>query len=195
MLSATFLEYGPKDQLAQTYTDVLTQIYPLQADIRALTRFCKIAISIKPSDTCDRWTFEPAAPLVLKQVFNYGKLAMLTQNVGWVSQHEFAFGFPVAWFETLDDGQRKFIDWAMVYPYIWVDDPLSLSLGRQVYGWAKAGIELKSPRPNLEPNTRCLVSIDLKAGPERSGMDYDQTTPRFLEILQHQPILSGRTRL
>jgi hypothetical protein len=180
-----FLEYG--DHLPQKYTDVLTQIYPLQANIGALKDFCDNYLN-----PTDEWIFEPAAPWVVMQVCNYGKMAILTQNVGWASQHEFAFGFPVAWFEKLGHGQRKFRDWAMVYPYIWVDDPLSMSLGRQVYGWAKAGIELKSHRPNLDPDTRCLVSIDRKIGPERSAF-HDETKRRFLEILQHQPILSGRT--
>ena len=179
-----FLKYG--DHLPQKYNDVLTQIYPLQADIGALKDFCDDYLNLT-----GKWIFEPAAPWVVMQVCNYGKMALLTQSVGWASQHEFAFGFPVAWFERLAHGQRKFRDWAMVYPYIWVDDPLSLSMGRQVYGWAKAGIELKSHRPNLHPDTRCLVSIDRKIGPERYF--HDETTRRFLEILQHQPIVSGRT--
>jgi hypothetical protein len=179
-----FLKYG--DHLPQKYNDVLTQIYPLQADIGALKDFCDDYLNLT-----DKWIFEPAAPWVVMQVCNYGKMALLTQSVGWASQHEFAFGFPVAWFERLAHGQRKFRDWAMVYPYIWVDDPLSLTMGRQVYGWAKAGIELKSHRPNLHPDTRCLVSIDRKIGPERYF--HDETTRRFLEILQHQPIVSGRT--
>ncbi len=176
-------------QIPQTYTDVLTQVYPLPADISALKTFC--GNFLNQQEPC-AWIFEPAAPWVVMQVCNYGKIAMTSQNVGWVSQHEFAFGFPVAWYEKGKNGERKFMDWAMVYPYIWVDDPLSMSLGRQVYGWAKAGIVLNWPRPNLEPNTRSLVSIDLKGGPGGSGVD-DQTRPRFLEILQHQPVLSGRS--
>ena len=184
-----FLKFPAKNR--QTYTDVLSQIYPLPADIGALTRFCNDFLNYGSSDP---WTFEPAAPWVIMEVVNYGKMAMQSQNYGWVSQHELAFGFPVAWYETGANGQRKFIDWALVYPYIYVDDPLSMSLGRQVYGWAKAGIELMPPRPSLQPNTQCLVSIDLKGGPGGSGVD-GLTKPRFLEILQHQPVMSGRSGL
>ncbi len=185
-LLGDFLKLPAKDP--QEYTNVLTQVYPLPADIDALTSFCDKFFNYGSPDP---WTFEPAVPWVVLQVCNYGKMAMRSQNVGWVSQHELAFGFPVAWYET-ENGQRKFKDWAMVYPYIYVDDPLSMSLGRQVYGWAKAGIQLMLPRPSLQPSMRCLVSIDLKGGPGGPGVD-DQTRPRFLEILQHQPLLSGRS--
>jgi len=182
-----FLKFGAKDR--QTYTDVLTQIYPLSADIGALKRFCKEFLY---HGCDDPWTFEPAAPWVVMQVCNYGKMAMQSQKLGWVSQHELAFGFPVAWYENGPNGQRKFKDWAMFYPYIYVDEALSMSLAHQVYGWAKAGIELMSPRPSLQPDIRCLVSIDLKGGPGGSRVNW-QTKPRFLEVLQHQPLLSGRS--
>jgi hypothetical protein len=182
-----FLEFTAKDR--QTYTDVLTQIYPLAADIGALKLFCKEFLY---HGCDDPWTFEPAGPWVVMQVCNYGKMAMQSQKYGWVSQHELAFGFPVAWYENGPNGQRKFKDWAMFYPYIYVDEPLSMSLAHQVYGWAKAGMELMSPRPNLQPDIRCLVSIDLKGGPGGSRVNW-QTKSRFLEVLQHQPLLSGRS--
>jgi hypothetical protein len=186
-----FLKFPAQDR--QTYSDVLTQVYPLPADIRKLTDFCDKLLNRGSTDP-GPWTFKPAAPWAVMQVCNYGKMAMQAQKFGWVSQHELAFGFPVAWYEKGENGQEKFKSWAMVYPYIYVDNPLSMSLGRQVYGWAKAGIELKTPRPNLQPNTRCLVSVELKGGPGGSGVD-ELTRPRFLEILQQQPMLSGRSGL
>jgi hypothetical protein len=170
--------------LQQTYTDVLTQVYPLPADFAALSTFCDAYLN-NVSPGCP-WRFEPAAPWVLLEVCNYGRMALQTQNVGWVSQHELAFGFPIAWYEG-----GKFKDWAMVYPYIYVDDPLSMSLGRQVYGWPKAGIELLPPQPNLEPDLRCLVSMQLTSGPQ-SSTDH-QSGPRFLEIFQDQPVQSDRS--
>lgn len=173
------------------FEDVVTQVYPLRAEIGTLKKFCDTYLNggEGPEKSEQPMTFEPAAPWVLLQVCNYGKMALKSQNVGWVSQHELAFGFPVAWYEK-NGGQRSFKDWALIYPFIYVDNPLSMSLGRQVYGWSKAGMELLPPRPNLEPNVRRLVSIDLKEGPEGHA-DKDPDRIRFLEIFQQSSLLSG----
>src|SRR5579863_2353481 len=102
-------------QNRQTYTNVLTQVYPLPADIHKLAAFCDECLNRVSVGVADPspWTFKPAAPWVIMQVCNYGKMAMRSQKFGWVSQHELAFGFPVAWYEKQDNGQDKFIDWAM----------------------------------------------------------------------------------
>jgi hypothetical protein len=57
-------------------------------------------------------------------------------NLGWVSQHEVAFAVPLEWHRPGRDG-RTVLDWAMVCPFIFVDDEMSLSTGREVYGWPK----------------------------------------------------------
>jgi hypothetical protein len=176
------------DRPRADFKNVVTEVYPLRADIKKLKGFCDRYLNGTDQDLEPPVVFEPAAPWVLLQVCKYGKLAFRAQNVGWVSQHELAFGFPVRWYER--DGQRRFRQWAMVYPFIYVDNPLSMSLGRQVYGWGKAGMELLPPRPDPEPNMSCLVSINLKEGPER-GAAKDPDRPRFLEIFQQGSLVSG----
>jgi hypothetical protein len=170
------------------FNGVVTEVYPLRANLQKLQDFCNRYLNAagKPQPA---W-FEAMAPWVLLQVCKYGKMAFRQQNVGWVSQHELAFGFPVRLFERDDHNPRKFKDWAMVYPFIYVDNPLSIALGRQVYGWGKAGMEVLPPHPDPEPHNRCLLSVDLSGGPERNAARTNGA-PRFLEIFQQGSALSG----
>jgi hypothetical protein len=180
-----FLKF-PRDALkplTQTYNDVLMQVYPLQADITALQSFCEKYFRLEENPPIK---IRPVAPWVFMLACNYGKMALKTANIGWVSQNELAFSFPVAVYE----GDR-FKLWAMVHPFIYVDNPLSMSLGRQVYGWPKAGIEIVTARPDLAPDLRCLATVDLRSGPLRHEVG-DSKDARFLEVFQRQPFLSGR---
>jgi hypothetical protein len=186
-----FLKF-PGGDLKQTYSDVLMQVYPLQADLKVLQGFCDKYFWGENSPAESRpIEIRVVAPLVLMVICDYGKMALKTQNIGWVSQHELAFGFPVALYNCDQQGNKQFTDWALVYPFIYVDNPLSMSLGRQVYGWPKAGIEIRSARPNLSPDLRSLATVDLYSGPERGAVG-DPADTRFLEVFQRQYILSGR---
>ena len=46
------------------------------------------------------------------------------------------FCIPIEWYKLVD-GRWVFHDWAMVAPFIFVDDDLSMTLGRTVSGWPK----------------------------------------------------------
>jgi hypothetical protein len=185
------------DKLDQTYTGVLTQIYPLRADINALEKFCQDNLNLSGAPV----RFEPVAPWVLVQVCDYQKMALASENIGWVSQHELAFGFPIKWY--LND---KLLDWAMFYPFIFVDNPLSMSAGRQIYGWSKAAIEIDRLLPELDPGSpHCLASISapimtvfptftLALAPNLSSgsaVEDTRSCEPFIRILQQRPFLSG----
>jgi hypothetical protein len=73
-------------------------------------------------------------------VINYGSMSpgsITAQNLGWVAQREVTFTVPLEQWE-MDDGRLVFKKWACVSPFIFVDDELSLTTGREVYGWPKA---------------------------------------------------------
>ena len=72
-------------------------------------------------------------------VLDYGSMSsasMHAQNVGWVAQHEVAFTVPLERWRK-ENGKLVFKDWACVSPFIFVDDEMSLTTGREVYGWPK----------------------------------------------------------
>lgn len=197
--------------LDQNYCDVVTQVYPLRAQASQLAAFCDKYLNFDNADDHPMF-FKPAAPWVLAQVCNYGEMALkrLHTGQGWFSQHELAFGIPVEWYNKADDGSLVFQDWAMIYPFIYVDNPLSMAGGREVYGWAKAGIVVDDRSPEFDPNEpRCLVSISRKvyAQPlsthprsqnaavpshEQSNVDDQSSLQPFFQVSQRRPVLSGR---
>ena len=75
-------------------------------------------------------------PYVLLMIIDYGKMAATATNMGWVSQREIMFSVPLLWYRVID-GRWVFRDWATATPFIYVDDELSMTLGRTAYGWPK----------------------------------------------------------
>lgn len=175
-------------RLDQKYTDVVAQIYPLKADTTQLQQFCNGYLNLA-GDPLNH--FEAAIPWVLMQVLDYGKIATSAKNVGWFSQHELAFGVPLRWYRK-QRGKWEFIDWAMVFPFIYVDSPLSMSGGREIYGWSKAPIKIDVEPAIFQPaNERSLVSISLVT----EGTNYGEQSGKkeFLKITQQRPFQSVRT--
>ena len=93
--------------------------------------------------------YAPALPYVYLMVLNYGSMSgssVEAQNLGWVAQHEVTFTVLLQrWRE--ENGAPVFKDWAMVSPFIYVDDPSSLTAGREIYGWNKVLGKIDSAVP------------------------------------------------
>jgi hypothetical protein len=116
---------------------VTTRVFPLKANMARLWAFCDQYLNMDIPARIAR--FRPSLPYVYLMVLNYGSMSAASvkaQNVGWVSQHEVTFTVPLEWWRE-EDGKLVFKDWACVSPFIFVDDELSLTTGREVYGWPK----------------------------------------------------------
>lgn len=117
------------------FTGVTMQVYPLRADLATLQSF--IDTYLNNIFSChDAGYFRAFTPYVYLMMVNYGKMSLSASNVGWLSQREFLFNIPLEWY-VLQNGQLVFKDWAQVAPFIFVDNEMSITLGRQVYGWPK----------------------------------------------------------
>jgi hypothetical protein len=176
------------EHLEQKYSDVVTQIFPLKASMGRLQDFCDTYLNLNPD--APRY-FKPAVPWVLMQVVDYGQMAVTSKNLGWFSQHELAFGVPL-WCYKKEKDKWVFTDWAMVFPFIFVDNPLSMSGGRKIYGWSKSGIKIDDNLSILEAGSaRRLVGISLVT----SGTNYGEHsgTEEFLQIYQRRPFMSAST--
>lgn len=150
----------PKDLTLQ-FKDVVAQIFPLAAELSTMQQFLDDYLNCPRDGEDPPVYFKPAAPFVLLEVCNYNSMASNAENVGWFSQHEIAFGMPLEWYAR-DGDNLQFLKYALIYPYIFVDNPLSLSGGRQIYGWSKAPIEVEPLASVFEPATiRTLLSIKL----------------------------------
>jgi hypothetical protein len=174
----------PKPQdCIQEFDDVVTQEFPLRADSAKVEAFCDEYFNLPGSSL----KFVPLAPWIILQVCQYKK-AGWSRLAGrpfvnrWFAQHEVAFAIPVRVLKN-----DKFDGLALVHPFMFVDNPLSMEGGRQIYGWPKAGITIASTLPEFEPNEpRCLVRANITP--------FNQTDPQLLlEVFQQRPFLSGRS--
>jgi hypothetical protein len=125
------------------FDDVRVMVFPLRANISKLNDFCHSYLDLwKHQDM----VFRPAAPYVFLMVLHYGKMGSGTtsgaRNLGWVSQNEVTFTVPLECWKKkkeVHSGREELVfqDWAGVSPFIYVDDQVSMTTGREVYGWPK----------------------------------------------------------
>ncbi|MFO0630211.1 MAG: acetoacetate decarboxylase family protein [Polyangiales bacterium] len=127
---------GTAMQLAPPFhfDGVTVRLFPLRASRQHLQRFIDQYLNIVPPQVA---RFRVPVPFVYLMLINYGRMAVDAANLGWVSQREIAFCVPLEWYE-LRNGRYEFRDWATICPFIYVDNPLSMTTGREVYGWPKS---------------------------------------------------------
>jgi hypothetical protein len=164
------------------FVGVTIRAFPLRAKLHMLRRFCDGYVNVIPEEA---GVFVPFIPYVYLLVVNYGRMAVEAQNLGWLSQHEIVFAIPVEWYRR-EGGRLVFHDWAFISPFIFVDNELSMTTGRQVYGWPKTMVWLdpqlsgwmESPRMPVRLATiSAMVFSDAFSGQEQ--------TPRVLLELSH----------
>src|SRR5665213_1700871 len=133
----TGLPDATKDPLTMTppfgLSRVHTRLFPLRASLDSLQKLCNSYVNIVPPEV---GRFRAVVPYVYLMALDYGKLSGLVSNLGWFAQHEFFFCTPVEWYKVID-GKWVFHDWAVLTPFIYVDDNISAPLGREVFGWPK----------------------------------------------------------
>jgi hypothetical protein len=118
-----------------SFDGVTSRVFPLRAHGHALQRLCDVYLNRFP----DQLWFRPAAPYVVLTLLNYGQMSYATRtaaHAGWVSQNEVYFGVPLMW-GRVDRGRWIPLGAGVVAPFIFVDQPWSVQVGREVYGWPK----------------------------------------------------------
>jgi hypothetical protein len=172
------------------FRDVTARVFPVKANPARLYGFCKQYLNIVPPQIAQ---FRPSIPYVYVMVLNYGRMGMQSataQNLGWVSQHEVLFTVPLTWWRK-EHGRLVFKDYAFVSPFIFVDDPLSLTTGREVYGWPKVAAAVDAEKPLWADHPRTgvrLFSLSTKIFPKTYAGQREQ--PRVLLQVDRDPIPS-----
>jgi hypothetical protein len=111
------------------------QVFPLPAKLKVLQAFVNSYLNnVFPQ--YEAGYFRAFLPYVYLMVVNYGKMSAQVAADGWLSQREVLFNIPLEWY-LLEGDRLVFYDWAQVAPFIYVDNELSITLGREVYGWPK----------------------------------------------------------
>jgi hypothetical protein len=168
---------------------VTVRVFPLKASMNQLQDFCDNYLNFMDDREANRPThyFKPAMPWVYCEVVNYGQMSTATQNVGWIAQHEVFFLVPLAWY-VIENGELVFKDWAMVCPFVFVDNDISLTKGREVYGWVKVRAWLDRLDPNWadDPsNPRVLLDMRTRLFPRAYAGEPLQ--PRTLMQITENP--------
>ena len=157
-------DYGVADATSGPpflFENVTCRVFPIKANMARLVRFCQQYLNMDIPKTMAH--FRPAIPYVYMMVLNYGSMspaAIRARNTGWVSQHEVTFTVPLEqWQER--GGRLTFDRWAFTSPFIFVDDELSLTTGREVYGWPKTTSCIATQRDlwSQDPRTSSRVFV------------------------------------
>ena len=129
----------PQDSLLQSsppfdFPNVSMRVFPLRADLSRVQSLVDGWLnSVLPPEVGYFRAFTPFVALV---ALNYGRAAVIPSNLGWSSQHEVTFSVPLQWYKLGDRG-FELHDFAVLSPYIYVDNELSVPAGREVFGWQK----------------------------------------------------------
>src|SRR5262245_36682907 len=115
------------------FKDLSVRVFPLRASLDALQQVCNNYLNIVPPEV---GRFRAIVPYAYLALLDYGKISEIVSSVGWFAQTEVYFGVPVEWYQVVK-GRWVFRDWAVITPFIYVDDDLSVPLGRMVYGFPK----------------------------------------------------------
>lgn len=167
---------------------VSVRVFPLRASLDALQQLCDGYLNFIPPEA---GRFRAFVPQVYLMLLDYGQI--VDNNVGWFSQMEVFFSVQVEW-HKLVNGRFVFHDWAVITPYIFVDDNLSLQLGRTVYGFPKV-LSKVSAVPSQWINDPLgaitLAHVQTKVFPQAyAGRRLELRT--FLKVERHSPMSNFR---
>jgi hypothetical protein len=144
---AGMLDWPPV--IKMEFPNVGMRFYPLRANPSRLQKLCDDYLNFTAEgDGGPPVRFKPAAPFVLMQTVNYDRLEI--EKIGWLRQHEAIFSVPLEWYRR-EHGRWVFVDWAMTYPFIYLDHPISIWIGREMYGWPKVPIRVPRLFPLVNP--------------------------------------------
>lgn len=162
------------------FNGLSARVFPLRASLETLQQVCNGYLNLVPPEA---GYFRATLPYVMLLVLDYGQISQAVMRSGWFSQMEVFFCVPVEWYKRVG-GRWVFHDWAVITPYIFVDDDFSVPLGRTVYGFPKILASVNSTRSAwmndpLAPTT--LARVETQVFPEAySGVGIE--TRVFLEI-------------
>jgi hypothetical protein len=162
------------------FEGVSARFFPLRANLDTLQQVCNGYLNIVPPEA---GYFRVPLPFAFLVVLDYGQMGESVMRTGWFSQVEVYFGVPVEWYK-LRGGRWVFHDWAVITPYIFVNDDVSVPVGRTVYGFPKVLAQVNQVDSGWIKNPTSpitLASIATTVFPEAySGGDLE--TRVFLEI-------------
>ncbi|HEY3704364.1 MAG TPA: hypothetical protein VGL22_04835 [Terracidiphilus sp.] len=115
------------------FNHLSSRVFPLRAHLGTLQRVCDGYLNFVPPEA---GYFRVPMPYVYVMVLDYGQVTEAVARIGWFAQTEVFFMIPLEWYKFVG-GQWVFHDWAVITPYVFVNDDFSVPLGRTVFGFPK----------------------------------------------------------
>ena len=180
------------DMIKMKFERSTLRFFPLPADIAQLQAYCDQHLNFPKESARPPVHFKAAVPYVVLFLSDYPRM---TQGGQWVQSREVLFGVPVEWYDQEKDGKLHFRDWGMTVPYIYLDSPIAVSIGREIYGLPKGMIETvedpsqpanaNKPHPYLIPSQpRRLLAYNLPEFHRRKPGNPQEFSRSFLELFQ-----------
>jgi hypothetical protein len=112
------------------FSGVSMRVFPLRASLRRLRQFCDSYLNVFRGVA----EFRPLDGFVELVVLEYPSITSVEQPAfATYGQTEVFFLIPVLWTDVISGDTRV----AVITPYIFVDNPTSARLGRDLFGWPK----------------------------------------------------------
>jgi hypothetical protein len=158
------------------FRGVSARFFPMRANLDILQQLVDSYLNIVPPEA---GRFRVPVSYVYLVILDYGQMGESAMRTGWFSQVEVYFGVALEWYKRIN-GQWVFHDWGVNTPYIFVNDDVSVPVGRTVFGFQKvlAAVELTSSRwmkDPVAPTTLAPGGISRHAGFSKSNRHHCQT--------------------
>jgi hypothetical protein len=162
------------------FNGMSSRVFPLRAHLGTLQRLCDSYMNFIPPQA---GYFRVPMPYVYVMVLDYGQVAEAVARIGWFAQTEVFFMIPVEWYKLID-GKWVFNNWAVITPYVFVNDEFSVPLGRTVYGFPKVLARVVNTSSEWVKNATgpvTLARVETSVFPESySGTELESRV--FLEV-------------
>jgi hypothetical protein len=180
------------DIIKMDFPGVILRFYPLVADVRKLQDYCDTYLNFVNEDHKPPVYFRPALPYVLLHLIDYPRMEQADQ---WLKSREIIVGIPIEWYSRDDKGKLHFRNWGMTFPFIYLDNPISIWIGREIYGLPKVQIDVVedptrparhgAPHPYLSPaQNRRVLAYNLPSFSESNPGEPQHFNRNFLEVYQ-----------
>lgn len=172
------------------FKNLSVRVFPLRASLDALQQVCDSYLNFVPAEV---GRFRAVVPYVYMSLLDYGQISEMVDSIGWFAQAEVYFGVPVEWYKLVN-GKWVFHDWAVITPFIYVDDDFSAPLGRAVFGFPKTLASIVKTKSEWLQNAVgpvTVASVQTKVFPELyKGKSLEARV--FLEIERAAPMSNLR---
>ena len=163
-------------------TGVTIQVLPLRGDMARMRQFINSYLNFVDDDYPAPFYFKPAMPYVMLEVIDYPFLAVTSENMTVLSQHEVGFTVPLECY-AIEDGERVFVDYASCTPFLYLDVQPNIISGRDVFGLPKIAVKFNAVELPMRPGKPAqILDMQLRVA-SPTGDDYR----RFIEIFSAPP--------